>query len=1493
MKVFIGALMLLFIGFNSFSQNVYEWYQDGKVVLQLKTDGPVKLKSIEKEVDLESVPFIKSIRSEYGIQYLKHLHPDIKDEKLRNTFEIGFSNASKVESLINEIAQLSFIEYAEKKELHVTTLTPNDQYFVNATNNGQWALFQINAQQAWDVSTGNSSINIAITDNAFSVNHPDLVNKVSATWDAVDGNTDASGCGSNTGFHGSHVAGISGAQTNNNTGIASIGFDASLMLVKIGNCNGALTAGYDGIIWAADNGADVINMSWGGGGQSQYGQNTCTYAWNQGSILIAAAGNNNASTQFFPAAYNDVVAVASTTTNDSKSGFSQYGNWIDISAPGSSILSCNEGTGYQVTQGTSMASPLVAGLVGLMKSHAPNTSQQDIVDCLLNTADNIDAANPSYIGQLGSGRINAHQAMLCMNQYTFSLDAGINEIISPNGQICSGTITPEVVLKNFGSDPLTNVTINYQIDANPVQTFNWTGNLTQGATTNITLPTQNLGGGTFTFSAYTSNPNSGVDQNPSNNNQSVSFTTITNGEEVDFTLITDCYGSEINWEIVENSTGNIVSTGGNYSNVNGGETITETLCLSTGCYTFNITDDYGDGLYGSQWNCNVDGDYYMVDNNGNTLFELTAPNSDFGNGTSHNFCISSNLALDAGIGAINSPSGNLCSSNTISPQVVINNYGTQTLTSVDVLYQVSGGAQQTFNWTGSLGSGSNTTVTLPNLNVTTGSYSFSAQTSNPNGSTDQNTGNDAASQGFTIYNSSVALPFIEDFETNGFINNNWNINNPDNGITWEIETIGGTTPGNQAAKIDFFNYGAGGARDGMRTPPLNFSGYSGVQMTYDHAFRRYNTNSADSLIIYASTDCGNTYDRIVAYAEDGTGSFATQTTNTNDFTPAVADDWCTGPVGANCFTVDLSAYDGQSNVIIMFESFNNGISGNNLFIDNININGTTVGTAPNAGFTSNTNEVCEGSTINFTDQSTDGPTSWNWTFNGGTPATSSSQNPSVTYNTPGTYDVTLEVSNSNGSDVTTINTMITVNASPTINTNTVSAACEGATFNLTANGANTYTWTPTNTLNTSSGANVVASPTTTTLYTVSGTDANGCVGQSQINVEVLDAPNLVVTSNNGNEVCDGESVNLTASGANTYSWTGGGLSSSTGNSVTASPSITTTYSIVGTGANGCQSNETFELTVNPLPSVGISPSDTETCPSGTVTLTGTGASNYVWTPGATLDNTTGTIVTATPGVTTQYTVTGTDANGCENTSSITITVDPNAEPNITVSASEVDVCEGETVTLSATGADTYSWTGDGLVQTNGSPVTAAPISTTTYSVAGTNNCGTGNGFITINVIPLPATPIITQSGNTLSVNVTPGNSVQWYVNGIIINGATNPTHQMTVSGTYSVIVSNQEGCEVESADYDFSFNSDNVSLVENKALHIDVYPNPSKTDFYVAVNGGQTYDFNVMNSLGQVVFKKQSNNDFVINAKEWRNGVYFIQINTEENVITKRIVKVD
>lgn len=1150
MRIFTFLCFAFLFIFQTFSQEVYRWYQDGKVVFQLHENVRMP-KSLNGNVDIKEFPFLEGVSQQYGIYAIKQLHPEINDKKLIRTYQIEFSQIQQVNDLVESVMKSDLVLYAEKKELHESFLTPNDQYFSNGFGNaGQWGLFQIDAQLAWDISTGSSNIVVAVTDNAINVDHPDMTNKMVAGWDAAENDNDPRPCGGNDGFHGSHVSGIVGAESDNNIGIASIGFDVSIMPVKIGNCaTGALTAGYDGIIWAADNGADVINMSWGGGGQSQYGQNVCDYAWNEGSILVAAAGNDGVNSVFYPAGYNNVISVASSTQGDAKSGFSNFGSWIDVTAPGSGILSCNENSGYQSTQGTSMASPMVAGLVGLMKSHAPSTSNQDIIDCLLNSCDNIDGANPNYIGQLGAGRINAHQALICMNQYTYALDVGIADIIEPNGNTCASSVDPEVELKNYGANTLTQVDINYQIDGGSVQTFNWTGNLTQGQSAMIILPTQSPGAGAHTFTAYTSSPNASTDQNTSNDSETSNFNIVANGQVVDLTLITDCYGSEVSWTVEEDGTGIEWATGGGYGNVTGGETINESFCLASGCYVFTIEDTYGDGMYGSQWNgCSVDGDYFLDDASGTNLFSMTAANADFGSQTTHNFCITSNLSLDVGIANIINPSGSFCNTN-LTPSVELFNYGTTTLTNVEILYN-TGGANQVFNWTGSLAQGASEVVTLPSLTVGGGTFTFSAATDNPNGNTDENTANDLNTSSFVVFTSSTPLPFTEDFESNSFATNSWTIDNPDNGITWDIATISGSAPGDKAAKMDFYNYGNGSERDGLQTPPLDFTNFTNVTMSYDHAFRRYNTSSADSMIIYVSTDCGNTFDRIVGYAEDGTGSFATATTNTAPFTPG-AGDWCTGTVGADCFVIDLSAYDNQPSVIVRFEGFNNGIAGNNLYIDNINIDGDLTNAPPIAEFVSSTNTTCEGNTIQFTDQSNGAPTSWFWDFGDGN--TSTQQNPTHTYATAGTYTVSMTAGNAFGFDVETIVDMITVNGP--VSYNQSFTICDGTSVTV---GTSNYT----------SAGN----------YTDVLTGPNGC--DSTVYTEVLvnpapsttiTVPNDTVCENAGFQAIDGTPAGGVFSGSGLM-----GASFYPGIAGIGTHTLTYTY----TDGNGCAGSSTATIFVD-------------------------------------------------------------------------------------------------------------------------------------------------------------------------------------------------------------------------------------------------------------------------------------------------------------------------
>ncbi len=235
-------------------------------------------------------------------------------------------------------------------------------------------------------------------------------------------------------------------------------------------------------------------------------------------------------------------------------------------------------------------------------------------------------------------------------------DAGISNIIAPSdSSTACDAITPIVELTNFDNTPLTSVTINYDIDGGPNQTFLWIGNLTTGATANITLPTMSLPSGAHTLNASTANPNGNADSNTSNDANASSFT-ASSGGEITVTINTDCWGYETYWEIVTQGVGVVVASGGNSIVYPGGlwiaestdpgaygdeVTITETFCLSTmACYDFVIYDDYGDGMYGSQdFTCNTDGSYTIEDEQGNVLASTIAPNANFGNSETNLFCM--------------------------------------------------------------------------------------------------------------------------------------------------------------------------------------------------------------------------------------------------------------------------------------------------------------------------------------------------------------------------------------------------------------------------------------------------------------------------------------------------------------------------------------------------------------------------------------------------------------------------------------------------------------------------------------------------------------------------------------------------------------------------------------------------------------------------------------------------------------------------------------
>ncbi len=355
---------------------------------------------------------------------------------LKGIRELRFDKAPDPVPFIRSLEQHEEVLYAEQVPRYRFFYTPND------LQGTQWSLPKINAELAWDIEQGVDSIDIAVIDNAIRYSHEDLIGALDTNtaevagngvdddgngyiddrigWDAANNDNDPSppGWATNSQFtHGTHVAGVAAASTDNGKGMASLGFNVDYIPVKIAeDATGDLTAGLQGIQYAVAADAEVINMSWGGGGYSNTYQNLIDAAHDSGIVMVAAAGNSNTSTPHYPAAYQHVIGVGATDPNDQKASFSNYGSYIDVMAPGTDIYSALAGndSAYGDLSGTSMASPLTAGLCGLMRSKSPFLPPDSIEACLKRTCVDISSQNPSYSGQLGAGRIDAKAALNCI-----------------------------------------------------------------------------------------------------------------------------------------------------------------------------------------------------------------------------------------------------------------------------------------------------------------------------------------------------------------------------------------------------------------------------------------------------------------------------------------------------------------------------------------------------------------------------------------------------------------------------------------------------------------------------------------------------------------------------------------------------------------------------------------------------------------------------------------------------------------------------------------------------------------------------------------------------------------------------------------------------------------------------------------------------------------------------------------------------------------------
>ncbi len=391
---------------------------------------------------------------------------------LSGVYKLRLDPGADLQAVAEEYSKSPLVEYAEPNHIYRTMATPDDTSFSD-----QWAHTLMDSQSAWDIETGDPGIVIAIIDTGVDWDHPDLAGNI---WNNTDEDcnesTDLDGNGyygdcrgydfvDDTGGqgcidddcdvedndpmddmgHGTHCSGIAAAVTDNAAGVAGVCWGCKIMAVRAGfkhPSGGALRDDdiAQALEYAANNSADVISMSFGGPNASVV-KDAVDYAYSKGVVLVAASGNINTDSESsaYPAAYGNVIAVSATTNSDSKSSYSNYGYWVDVSAPGgeptyqpsSAVLSTMVDDTYASWAGTSMACPHVAGLAGLILSKNPSFTQSEVRKIITSATDPI--STDKY---MGSGRIDMLRALQIDAVPASSISSPhIEEVISGNADI--------------------------------------------------------------------------------------------------------------------------------------------------------------------------------------------------------------------------------------------------------------------------------------------------------------------------------------------------------------------------------------------------------------------------------------------------------------------------------------------------------------------------------------------------------------------------------------------------------------------------------------------------------------------------------------------------------------------------------------------------------------------------------------------------------------------------------------------------------------------------------------------------------------------------------------------------------------------------------------------------------------------------------------------------------------------------------------------------
>lgn len=453
-RQFALVILVIFSGVSAQAQDLVllhgEEVSPNRVLVKVRPGVAAEAFDLHISILHAEVTLANRVMTAHGVDRLRPLHAEgFADPALAaqlgmdRTYVADLAPGEDLGVAINALrARGDLFEFIEPDGVSRTLVSPDDQFYASH----QWALrntgqfiegyyagtpgIDINTETAWNITTGDSNVRIAILDTGLDSAHPDInIDRVVAGRQFVDGLgindwTDRHG-------HGTAVTGIAAAQSNNGIGIAGVCWDCSLIITRMVNDAGLSYDNWiaESIRWSTDQGSNVINMSFGRGGSPNPAvSDAVNYAWGQGVVLVAGSGNTGTQQNFWPASFEKVIAVGATNSNDILAAFSTTGPQLDLTAPGVLIASTYLNGGlfgglppkYGLFGGTSAASPHVAGVAALILSRYPDLEPEEVRELLRSSA--VDLGEPGKDNLFGYGRINAGQALIDANPCPADLD---------------------------------------------------------------------------------------------------------------------------------------------------------------------------------------------------------------------------------------------------------------------------------------------------------------------------------------------------------------------------------------------------------------------------------------------------------------------------------------------------------------------------------------------------------------------------------------------------------------------------------------------------------------------------------------------------------------------------------------------------------------------------------------------------------------------------------------------------------------------------------------------------------------------------------------------------------------------------------------------------------------------------------------------------------------------------------------------------------------